>query len=251
MVNAATQGYNAIELSNNAGEEIADAAAAAQAAGIKVVTWDSSIASGKGEDLFVAQVDFAETGKVMADMALSILGPDGGEFAILSARPDSSNQNAWIAAMEEILTAPEYANLTLVETVYGNDADADSTTAAAGLIDEHENLKLIMAPTTVGIRNAAKFVTDEGLCDKVKVSGLGLPAEMKEYTLSGCAPEFALWRFPDLGYLTTYATYLLATGAIEGVAGESFNVGRPVSGQTTFTITAVIRPVPTWKRCAS
>ena len=76
-------------LSNNAGEQIAAAAAAAQAAGTKVVTWDSPIPSGKGEDLFVAQVDFDEIGKVMADMALSILGPDGGEFAILSARPDS------------------------------------------------------------------------------------------------------------------------------------------------------------------
>lgn len=238
MVNAPTRGYNVVMLSNNAGEEIADAAAAAQAAGLKVVTWDSPIASGKGEDLFIAQVDFDETGKVMADMALSILGPEGGEFAILSARPDSANQNAWIEAMNEVLGQPEYANLTLVETVYGNDDNADSTTAAAGLVDAHPNLRLIMAPTTVGIKNAAKFVSDEGLCDTIKVSGLGLPSEMKEYTLNGCAPQFALWSFPDLGYLTTYASYLLATGAIQGEVGETFSVGRPISGNTTFTIEA-------------
>jgi rhamnose transport system substrate-binding protein len=239
VVNAPTQGYNAILLSNNAGEEIADAAAAAQAAGLKVVTWDSPIASGTGEDLFIAQVDFDETGKVMADMALSILGPEGGDFAILSAKPDSPNQNAWIAAMEEVLTQPEYATLNLVETVYGNDADADSVTAAQGLLDEHQDtLKLIMAPTTVGIKNAAKLVSDEGLCDTIKVSGLGLPSEMKEYTLNGCAPQFALWSFPDLGYLTTHAAYALATGAITGEVGESFTVGRPVSGNTTFTIEA-------------
>jgi rhamnose transport system substrate-binding protein len=226
-------------LSNNAGEEIADAAAAAQAAGLKVVTWDSPIASGTGEDLFVAQVDFDETGKVMADMALSILGPEGGDFAILSAKPDSANQNAWIAALEEVLTQPEYSALNLVETVYGNDADADSVTAAQGLLDEHgDTLKLIMAPTTVGIKNAAKLVSDEGLCDTIKVSGLGLPSEMKEYTLNGCAPQFALWSFVDLGYLTTYASYLLATGALQGADGEVFSVGRPVSGQTEFTITA-------------
>jgi rhamnose transport system substrate-binding protein len=33
----------------------------------------------------------------MADMALSILGDAGGQFAVLSASPDAANQNAWIA----------------------------------------------------------------------------------------------------------------------------------------------------------
>ena len=70
-----------------------------------MVAWDSPIPSAAGESVFVAQVDFDETGLVMADMALSILGDDGGEFAILSATPEAANQNAWIAAMEEALAA--------------------------------------------------------------------------------------------------------------------------------------------------
>ena len=49
---------------------------------------------------------------------------------------------------------------------------------------------------------------------------------MLEYTLNGCAPEFALWSFVDLGYLTYYVSYLLATGAIQGVEGETFTAGR-------------------------
>jgi rhamnose transport system substrate-binding protein len=64
------------------------------------------------------------------------------------------------------------------------------------------------------------------LCDTVKVSGLGVPVEMVEYTLNGCAPEFALWSFVDLGYLTYYAAYLLATDAMQGVEGETFEAGR-------------------------
>ena len=87
-------------------------------------------------------------------------------------------------------------------------------------------MKLIMAPTTVGIAAAAKAMQDEGLCDKVKVSGLGLPSEMVAYTKNGCAPEFALWRFVDLGYLTYYVTYLLATGQLKGEEGETFEAGR-------------------------
>ena len=94
-------------ISNNSGDQIVPAAKAAQAKGIKVVTWDSPIPSAEGEDVFVAQVDFSETGTVMADMALSILGEDGGKFAILSASPDAANQNAWIAAMNEALKGSE------------------------------------------------------------------------------------------------------------------------------------------------
>ena len=39
-------------------------------------------------------------------------------------------------------------------------------------------------------------------------------------------PEFALWSFVDLGYLTYYVSYLLATGAIQGAEGEQFEAGR-------------------------
>ena len=41
MTNAPTQGTKVVMLSNNAGDQIAPAAEAAQAAGTKVVTWDS------------------------------------------------------------------------------------------------------------------------------------------------------------------------------------------------------------------
>ncbi len=107
VTNAKTQGVNAIMISNNSGDQIAPAAKAAHDAGIKVVTWDSPIPSAVGEDVFVAQVDFTETGRVMADMALDILGKDGGEFAILSASPDAANQNAWNAAMETGAQGPQ------------------------------------------------------------------------------------------------------------------------------------------------
>jgi rhamnose transport system substrate-binding protein len=232
VTNAATQGANAIMISNNAGDQIAPAVKAARDAGMTVTTWDSPVPSGEGEQLFVAQVDFAETGKVMADMALNILGEEGGQFAILSASPDAANQNAWIASMEEALKDPKYAALELVDTVYGNDQSEDSYNQALALVDKYPDMKLIMAPTSVGIVAAAKAMQDEGLCETVKVSGLGLPAEMLEYTKNGCAPEFALWSFVDLGYLSYYATYLIASGALEPAEGASFDAGR----MGTYTI---------------
>ena len=226
VTNAATQGVNAIMISNNSGDQIAPAAKNAHGKGIKVVTWDSPIPSAEGEDVFVAQVDFNETGKVMADMALNILGADGGKFAVLSASPDAANQNAWIKAFEEVLKDPKYAKLQQVDLVYGNDQSEKSYNQALALIDKHPDLKLIMAPTSVGIVAAAKAMQDEKLCDKVKVSGLGVPSEMLAYTMNGCAPRFALWSFVDLGYLTYYTAYLLATDAIQAKEGQQFKAGR-------------------------
>lgn len=227
VTTATTRGVDAIMISNNAGDQIAPAAKAALDAGIHVVTWDSPIPSGEGEELFIAQVDFDETGVVMADMALNILGDEGGQMAILSASPDAANQNAWNAAFEEALANDsKYENIEMVDLVYGNDQSEDSYNQALALVDKYPDLKLIMAPTTVGIAAAAKAMQDEGLCDQVKVSGLGLPAEMVSFTLNGCAPEFALWSFVDLGYLTYHATYNLVVGNITAEEGQTFEAGR-------------------------
>ena len=225
MTTAATQGQSAVMLSNNSGDQIVPSALAAAKAGVKVVTWDSPIPSSEGEVVFVAQVDFNDIGVVMADMAHSILG-GSGKFAVLSATPDAANQNAWIAAMNVALQEPKYANLELLDTVYGDDQSEKSYNRALALVDKYSDIGLIMAPTSVGIQAAAKAMQDEGLCDTVKISGLGVPAEMVSYTLNGCAPEFALWDFVDLGYLTYYTTYLIATGQMEGKVGETFEAGR-------------------------
>ena len=227
VTNAATQGLDGVMISNAGSEGIEPAVRQAADSGATVVSWDSPIPGGTdaGESLFVAQVDFDETGQVMADMALELL-PDGGQFAILSATPDAANQNAWIASMEEVLGGDEYQNLELVDTVYGNDDPDDSYNQALALIDQYPDLGLIMAPTTVGIAAASRAMQDEDLCGEVLVSGLGLPAEMREYTLNGCAPKFALWSFKDLGYLAYYVTYGIATGQIEAAEGQEFEAGR-------------------------
>jgi rhamnose transport system substrate-binding protein len=233
VTTATTQGVNAIMISNNAGDQLAPAAQAAVDAGITVVTWDSPIPSAEGEQVFVAQVDFDETGQVMADMALSILGEDGGKLAVLSASPDAANQNAWNAAFQDYLeNDAKYSTLELVDLVYGNDQSEDSYNQALALVDKYPDLELIMAPTSVGIVAAAKAMQDEDLCDTVKVSGLGVPAEMVSYTMNDCAPEFALWSFVDLGYLTYYTTYLLASGALEASECATFEAGR----MGTYTI---------------
>ncbi len=171
VTNAPAGGYDVVMLSNNAGDQIDPSVAAAVAGGTDVVTWDSPIPSGEGESLFVAQVDFAETGQVMADMALSILGEDGGKFAVLSATPDAANQNAWIASLEEVLATDAYANLELLDIVYGNDESEESYNQALALVDKYPDMELIMAPTSVGIVAAAKAV-GEAVAERALAKGI-------------------------------------------------------------------------------
>jgi rhamnose transport system substrate-binding protein len=226
VTNATTQGVAAIMISNNIGDQIGPAVKAAHDKGIKIVTWDSPIPSAENEDVFVAQVDFTQTGKVMADMALKIL-PNGGKFAILSASPDATNQNEWIEAFHNLLKSDAtYSKLQEVDLVYGNDESEKSYNEALALVDKHPDLQLIMAPTSIGIVAASKAMQDEKLCDKIKVSGLGLPSEMLAYTMNDCAPEFALWSFVDLGYLAYYTAYMLATGDLKAEEGAKFTAGR-------------------------
>ena len=233
VTNAVTQGYDAIILSNFGGDQISPAAKAAQDAGLIVNTYDSGIPNTIGENVFVSQVDFNETGKVMAQMARDILGPDGGNMVVLSSNPDAANQNAWIAALEEYLKTPEFSNLKLLQVAYTDDTAEGGYDQALSMIGKYPELDLFMVPHSIAIVSASKALQDEKLTDKIKVSGLGLASEMETYSLAGIAPEFALWSFYDLGYLAYQLTYKMLIKELKGVEGETFTAGR--LGEYTIT----------------
>lgn len=197
---------------------------AAMAACIATISWDSGISKG-GDQLFINQADTQGIGEIQIKMALDLTGADGGKIAILSASSTATNQNAWIDVMKTTLGKPEYSKLSLTEVVYGNDDDTMSYQQAQGLITKYPDLKVIIAPTTVGIAAAARAVKDGNLIGKVFVTGLGTPNQMRDYVTSGAAPEFALWNPSDLGYLSIYALDALATGKITGKVGDSFAAG--------------------------
>jgi rhamnose transport system substrate-binding protein len=209
-------------------DEVAPATQAARDAGIKVVGYDSSPAVG-AYDVFVNQTDFSLIGGAMAQWACDLAPDCTGEIAILSATATATNQNAWIADMEEALKDPKFANLTLVETVYGDDDATKSTNEANGLLQKYPNLKVIVAPTTVGILAAAQVVKQAG--SAVKVTGLGLPNDMKAFVADGTSPKFGLWSVPDLGYLAYYVADMLVKGDITGAEGETFTVPGLNDGQ--------------------
>jgi rhamnose transport system substrate-binding protein len=233
VVTAATaQGVKAIMLSNNSGDEIVPALKAAHDKGIKVVSWDFAIPSAEGEDVYVAHIDVTQGGPVLAGMARSLL-PRGGKLAVLSNSPDAPAPGIWVKGFEATLKQPLYAGLEQVDLVYGDDDDARGYQQALALLDKHRDLKLIVAPTSNSVLAAARAVRDRKLCDTVKVTGFGIPSDMRDYVLNGCAPQIALWSFANLGYLAYYTAYLLATDAIKAEDGQQFAAGR----LGTYTIT--------------
>jgi len=180
----------------------------------------------------VNQADTQKIGETLVEAAFDMAG-GSGDIAILSATSQASNQNAWIAVMQQVLKQPKYANLNLVKIAYGDDLRDKSTSETQGLLASYPNLKVIIAPTTVGIAAAAKVVTDQNLIGKVKITGLGLPSEMADYIDNKACPYMFLWNPIDVGYLGAYVATALSSGKITGKEGDKFTAGR--LGQYTIT----------------
>lgn len=196
----------------------------AMSAGIPVVTWDSAIAAG-GRTVHINQAVAADIAAVQIKMASDLAGGEG-KIAILSATSTAPNQNEWIGLMQEELKKAEYAKLELVDTVYGDDEDTKSYNEAQGLMKKYPDLKVIIAPTTVGIAASARAVQDANMVGKVFVTGLGTPNQMRDYVKSGASPQFALWNPSDLGYLAIYTLDAIATGKIKGAPGDKYTAGK-------------------------
>jgi rhamnose transport system substrate-binding protein len=217
------QGVGAIAVSANDPQAICDALNEARDAGVKVVTFDSDTNT-DCRDLFVNQADAEGIAKVQVDLIAEQIG-GAGEIAILSASANATNQNAWIELMEEYL-ASDYPDITLVETVYGDDDDQTSFDKTAALLQTHPNLKGIISPTTVGIAAAARYLSTSEYKGKVFLTGLGTPNQMREYVEDGTVVAFALWNPADLGYLAAYASKALIEGDITGEEGDTFDAGK-------------------------
>jgi rhamnose transport system substrate-binding protein len=83
-----------------------------------------------------------------------------------------------------------------------------------------------MVSKATGIPSVVKVVTDQGLANRVKVTGLGLPSQLAEYLDSGACPYMFLWNPSDLGYVSAFTSMALAHNQITGKLGDSFSAGR-------------------------
>ena len=116
----------------------------------------------------------------------------------------------------------KYANTPLVKVAYGDDDPTKSTSETQALLTD-SSIKVIIAPTTVGMLAAGKVLQDKQ--SDVKLTGLGLPSEMAPFIEDGTCPWMYLWNPVDIGYLSGYTMDALVKGTITGDVGGSFNAG--------------------------
>lgn len=219
-----SQKVDALVISANDKDALVPIAKRAMQRGIKVISFDSGIAPG-GRLVQLNPSNSALIGTKLVEMASDAAG-GSGEIAVLSATAQATNQNIWIGEMKKALARPEFSKLTLVNVVYGDDQSDKSYREAMGLLRSHPNLKVIVAPTTVGIVASAKAVVDEKRVGKVFVTGLGLPSEMAGHVKSGAVKSFAIWNPIDLGYTATELAHAIVKGQASGKPGEQITAGR-------------------------
>ena len=151
---ATQQGVGALVVSANDPSALCDSIEQAQEVDIKVVTFDSDT---ECRDVFVSQADAQGIATKQIELIADQIG-GSGDIAILSAAANATNQNEWIGLMEEDLEA-NYPDITLVDTVYGDDDDQKSFDETAALLQANPDLKGIVSPTTVGIAAAARYLS--------------------------------------------------------------------------------------------
>ena len=219
------RGVNVIGIAPNSPDALNQVLEEAKAAGILVLTVNGDITgSEQFRDATILPVNFDIVGRDQVEMVGSLIGYEG-EIAILSATTEAPDQNKWIVGMNETLKSdPKYAKMTLVATVYGDDQPEKSTTEMEALLANFPNLKGVIAPTTVGIAAAAQVVQSRGIAETVKVTGLGLPSEMRDFVKDGTVTAFQLWSPYNEGWLAVHFALGVLDGSIKNEVGATFEV---------------------------
>ncbi|UUT35044.1 rhamnose ABC transporter substrate-binding protein [Microbacterium elymi] len=216
-------GQKAIAIAANDPAAVCNDLSQAQSQGVKIVAYDTDTDC---RDVFVNQATVDGIAEGLVKLTADHLGEAGGTIAILSGGANAANLNAWVDAIKALLKK-DHPNITVAKVAYGDDQDQKSYQEAQGLMQSIPDLKAIIAPDTVAVKEAAHYLADtKEFQGKVWVTGLGLPSEMAEYVTSGIVEQFGLWNPEDLGYLAAYAADALVKGDITGAEGDKFKAGK-------------------------
>ncbi len=216
------QNVAGIAIAANDADALTPALREAMDAGIKVISLDSSV-SPDARQTHIQQADPEKIGRGLIEAAYDMTEGNGG-IAVLSATAQATNQNLWISYMKKELedNKDKYKSTPLVKVAYGDDDPTKSTSETLAILTD-PSVKVIIAPTTVGMLAAGKVLQDKK--SSVLLTGLGLPSEMAPFIEDGTCPWMYLWNPLDIGYLAGYTMNALVKGEIEGKAGNVFAAG--------------------------
>lgn len=205
--------YDAILVSALDPESYADTLIQAREKGIKVITWDADVRT-DARDAFVNQATEEGIGKkLMEGMAASC--PNGGTVAVVSSDPNSSNQNAWIAAIKAEYEAGKdttYKNLKFYDNIiYAGNNQSEADTKVNTLMTQVPDLAGVFALSSMAGPAVTKACKDLNKpVGSVAIQMVAVPVSVKSDMESKMVSGVVLWQPYDLGYLAVnYAVDLI------------------------------------------
>jgi len=215
------KGYDGILVSALDPDTYAKTLEDAMAQGIKVITWDADV-NPAARNFFINQTENSAIGKtLMSSMGKTL--PEGGIVALVSSDPNSSNQNAWIAAIQDEYNSKkdsDYKNIVFFDKIiYAGNNQADADRAVNTLLTQNPDIKGIFALSSMATPATAKASKDLGLAiGSISIQCLGIPTTSLEDMKSGLLPSVTTWQPYDLGYLAVeFATDLIKGNIDENI----------------------------------
>ncbi|WP_168221017.1 substrate-binding domain-containing protein [Actinomadura sp. WMMA1423] len=217
------QRYSAITVSANDANAIAPALKRAQAAGVKVSTFDADAAP-DSRQTFLNQATFAGMGQTLVDMMAR--QTDGrGNFLIVTAVLTAPNQNRWIAEMRKYIAA-KYPEMKIKAVLPGNEDLAKSRQVTLDYLRAHKEINGVWAVTGIATPGVAQAVKELGLKGKVAITGLGVPSLVRPFIKDGTIKEVCLWNPTDIGYAAVHMAKAQVDGTLKPGVGNHLDAGR-------------------------
>ena len=194
-----SRGVDAIVISPNDPNSVKPVIAKAMRRGIKVFTWDSD-APETERIFYVAAADDVGIGEDIVDMLAKDMGAKG-KVGIMSGGQGALNLNLHVEGALKGLD--KYPKMVLAKPlIYNNDQPQQAQSGVAGLLQRHPDLGGIACVNSPGPPGAARALISAGKAGKVKIWGLSLPSENRQYIKDGVVNGLILWDPGKLTYLT-------------------------------------------------
>lgn len=257
-----TQKVASITISTNGDTGYEEVFKKAQSAGIKIISADSvaspdyrtthidqcypeAVGSAlvQAATLIAMGIDYPEDGDLAKATETALASYTGEEIklGVLSASIDTPVQNNWIAKMEDELAKDIYKGKvkSTLDKKYGNDDPTESTTQANAFVAEN-SVNVIISPTTIGMAAAGQVLKSAE--SKIKLTGLGLPSEMRSFmpakasdnAFDSVCPYMMLWDVVELGSVAGAAALEAYNGKYDGTLNSTFEF----NGKTYTTVSA-------------
>jgi ABC-type sugar transport system substrate-binding protein len=203
-------------------------------AGIKVYTWDSDAPDSK-RTFYVAAIDDLLIGANIMDGVAQSIG-NKGKVLVFSGQRTAENLNRHVEGIEN--ESKKYPAITLVTPyIYNDDDNGRAGQMAQTALQKDADATGIACTNSVSPRAAAETLRHLHLVGKVKVWGLGMPSENKDYLKDGSITGLYLWDPREL----TYQTAKLVAASLNGKMPQQ---GDQIAGKGAIQVKGPIVTLP-------